>query len=129
MVRNNARWTEEQLDRAISIILRVGVTAAAAVVSAGGIYYLLQHGGEVPQYRQFRGQPPQLRSVRGVIDFAFASHSRGIIELGLLLLIATPIARVVFSVVAFALQRDRIYVAVTLIVLGVLLYNLAGGYR
>ena len=44
-----------------------------------------------------------------------------------MLLIATPIARVLFSVVAFALQRDRTYVVVTLIVLAVLLYSLIRG--
>jgi uncharacterized membrane protein len=47
--------------------------------------------------------------------------------LGLLLLIATPVARVAFSVLAFALQRDRTYIFVTLIVLGMLIYSLTGG--
>jgi len=51
----------------------------------------------------------------------------GLIQLGLLLLLATPVARVAFSVVAFLLQRDRLYVLVTLIVLGILLYSIAGG--
>jgi len=50
-----------------------------------------------------------------------------LIQLGLLLLIATPVARVAFSVVAFAMQRDRLYVAVALIVLAVLMYSLMGG--
>ena len=54
----------------------------------------------------------------------FPWHSRGLIQFGLLLLIAVPVARVAFSVVAFALQRDRTYVVVTLIVLAVLLYGL-----
>ncbi len=124
-----ARWTEQRLDLAISAILRIGVTLAAVVVFAGGVYYLIQHGGEVPNYQHFRGQPPQLRTVSGIIGFALASHSRGIIELGLLLLIATPVARVIFSAIAFALQRDRTYVLITLIVLAVLLFNLMWGYR
>ena len=59
---------------------------------------------------------------------ALALHARAIIQLGLLLLIATPVARVVFSVYAFARQRDWVYVVVTLIVLGVLLYSLLSGY-
>ena len=45
-----------------------------------------------------------------------------------MLLLATPVARVAFSVVAFALQRDRLYVAVTLVVLGILLYSIVGGH-
>lgn len=59
---------------------------------------------------------------------ALSFRSRGVIQLGLLLLIATPVARVVFSVFAFALQQDRTYVIVTLIVLAVLIYSLAGGH-
>jgi uncharacterized membrane protein len=121
--------TDERMDQIISAILRVGVGLAALVVLVGGIYYLAKHGGQLPQYQHFHGQPPQLRTLPGVVDFALSSHSRGIIEVGLLLLIATPIARVLFSVAAFALQRDRTYVAVTLIVLGVLVCDLAGGYR
>ena len=41
-------------------------------------------------------------------------------------MIATPLVRVAFAVVAFALQRDRTYVTVTLIVLSLLLYSLLG---
>jgi len=121
--------TDERMDQIISAILRFGVGLAALVVFAGGIYYLVKHGGQLPQYGHFHGQPPQLRTLPGIFGFAFSSHSSGIIEIGLLLLIATPVARVIFSVVAFSLQRDRTYVAVTLIVLAVLLYNLVGGCR
>jgi uncharacterized membrane protein len=121
--------TDERMDQVISAILRLGVGLAALVVFAGGIYYIAKHGGEIPQYGHFRGEPSQLRTLPAIFGFALSSHSRGIIEIGLLLLIATPVARVIFSVVAFALQRDRTYVVVTLIVLGVLLCNLVGGYR
>ncbi len=48
--------------------------------------------------------------------------------LGLLLLIATPVARVLFSIFAFGLQRDFLYVLFTVVVLLVLLYSLFGGY-
>jgi uncharacterized membrane protein len=49
----------------------------------------------------------------------------GLIQFGLLLLIATPAARVVFSVAGFAIERDWMYVAITLLVLLTLLYSLA----
>jgi uncharacterized membrane protein len=64
----------------------------------------------------------------GIVKDALAFRGRGLIQLGLLLLIATPVARVAFSAVAFAIQRDRLYVAVTLIVLAVLIYSLTGGH-
>ncbi|MGO9690281.1 MAG: DUF1634 domain-containing protein, partial [Syntrophobacteraceae bacterium] len=55
--------------------------------------------------------------------------SRGMIQFGLLVLIATPVMRVFFTVVSFTIQRDRVYVGVTLIVLAVLLFSLSGAGR
>jgi uncharacterized membrane protein len=63
----------------------------------------------------------------GIVKDALAFRGRGLIQLGLLLLIATPLARVAFSVAAFALEGDRLYVVVALIVLAVLICSLVGG--
>jgi uncharacterized membrane protein len=119
--------TDEQMDRIISILLRSGVLISALVVLAGGILYLILHGAALPQYGVFRGEPADLRSLSGIVKDVLAFKSRGIIQFGLLLLVATPVARVAFSILAFALQRDRTYVIITLIVLGILLYSLTGG--
>ncbi|MBV9295185.1 MAG: DUF1634 domain-containing protein, partial [Acidobacteriaceae bacterium] len=75
----------------------------------------------------FRGQPSIDRIVSEIIKGAFAVRARSIIQLGILLLIATPIARVAFSLVGFALGRDRTYVVITAIVLTVLLVSLITG--
>ncbi len=119
--------TDRNMERIVGTMLRWGVVLAAAVVLAGGAIYLVRHGSASPDYRVFRGEPASLRSVPGIVSEALRPGGRGMIQLGLLLLIATPVARVAFSVVAFALQRDRTYVVVTLIVLAALLYGLAGG--
>ena len=126
MSRSNDGWNDKKTDKIIGILLRAGVLASALVVLSGGILYLVRYGFTVPNYEIFRGEPPTWRSVLPIIKSAFSLNPCGIIQLGLLLLIATPIARVIFSVCAFALQRDRIYVFVTLIVLGILLYSLLG---
>ena len=68
-----------------------------------------------------------MRILSGIVKDVLAFKRRGIIQFGLLLLVATPVARVAFSILAFALQRDRTYVIITLIVLGILLYSLTGG--
>ena len=117
-------WTDERVERMIGTLLRWGVIVAAAVVLAGGAMYLVRYGSTIPDYRVFRGEPSNLRDVSGIVTGAVSRHSHGLIQFGLLLLIAVPVARVVFSVVAFALQRDRTYVVVTLVVLAVLLYGL-----
>ncbi len=105
-------------------LLQVGVLLASAVVLAGGALYLHAHAGSVVDYRTFAGEPADLRSVGGLFRLLLAGDPVALIELGVLLLIATPIARVVFAVVGFALERDRLYVAISMIVLAVLMGSL-----
>jgi len=119
---------ELELEQLLGNVLRAGVVLAAAVVLISGILYLVRYGSGPPEYRVFRGEPADLRSLVGVVRDASAQHPRGWIQLGLLLLLATPVARVAFSAFAFAVQRDRTYVVVTLIVLAVLGYSMSGGY-
>jgi uncharacterized membrane protein len=119
-------WTDERLENLLGNILRGGVLVSATVVLAGGILFLARHGTEPPAYHVFHGEPTDLRAVSGILKDAFDVRGRGLIQFGLLLLIATPVARVVFSVVMFLLARDVRYVVFTLIVLAILLYSLAG---
>jgi uncharacterized membrane protein len=113
--------TDERLERMIAALLRAGVILSAVVVLLGGLCYLVRHGSEPADYRTFHGAPAQYRTLSGVVA---QRDCRAVIQLGLLLLIATPIARVAFSLVAFGMERDRIYVVVTTIVLIILLYSL-----
>jgi len=117
-------WSDQRVEAIVGNLLRLGVCLAAGVVLLGGVHYLLHHGSAAPDYHVFRGEPAYLRGLGGIWRDARGLHSRGVIQLGLLLLIATPMARVAFSVFAFLRQRDWMYVVVTLIVLAVLLYSL-----
>jgi uncharacterized membrane protein len=120
------KWTDQKVEDIVAILLRTGVLLSAAVVFCGAVIYLARHGHQAADYRMFRGEPTDLRSISGIIRDAADLSGRGIIQLGLLLLIATPVARVAFAVFGFAAERDRMYVVFTLIVLGVLLYSLIG---
>ncbi len=115
---------DKRVDQIIGTLLRTGVILAAAVVFAGGILYLAQYGADPTHYRAFQGEPFDLRHISAIFGDALALCARGIIQLGLLLLIATPVVRVAFTVFAFAYERDWIYVIVTLVVLTLLLYSL-----
>jgi len=128
MVTKVRGWTDQRTERVIGELLRWGVALSAVVVVVGGAVYLVRHGMQPPSYGVFRGEPSDLRNVEGILGQVRTGRGRGIIQLGLLLLIATPVARVAFSVVAFALERDRLYVAITLIVLAVLTFSLAGSH-
>jgi len=118
-------YDDQRIERLLGELLRYGVLLSAAVVTIGGAVYLHHHGDEAAAYRSFGdGTPPDLRSPRMVISEAVHGRGRALVQLGLLLLIATPVARVAFSALGFARQRDWTYVAMTLFVLVVLLFSL-----
>ncbi|MGH7851514.1 MAG: DUF1634 domain-containing protein [Thermodesulfobacteriota bacterium] len=117
---------DERIDQIIGDLLRIAVILSAVFVITGAVIYLMRHGTEMPDYGVFTGVPKDLRGLREIIEAAWQIRSVGIIQLGLLLLIATPVARVIFSVFAFLIQRDYMYVVFTLIVLSVLLLSLTG---
>ncbi len=119
-------WTDQRMEILIGQLLRAGVMLAAVVVLLGGTVYLVRHGHSTADYGTFRGEPENLRTVGGIMRQALALRGKGIIQLGLLLLIATPVARVAFSIFGFAEEHDRMYVVITVIVLLVLIYSLMG---
>jgi uncharacterized membrane protein len=120
------RWTDQGIENVLGNLLRAGVLLSAFVVSIGAIIYLVRHGHAPVEYQMFRGEPADLREVPGIVRDCLALRGRGIIQFGLLLLIATPVVRVALSILAFAKERDRTYVVFTLIVFSILLYSLLG---
>jgi uncharacterized membrane protein len=120
-------WSEQRVDAAIGALLRGGVLLAAAVVAAGAVLYLTRHGSDPTHYRVFRGEPSDLRDLGLVLEGVRSFAGRATMQLGLLLLIATPIARVALSVVLFIRERDWLYVGVTVLVLALLTYSLLAG--
>jgi uncharacterized membrane protein len=127
MAETREGWTDEQVEKIIGDLLRVGVLLAASVILVGGVLFLARYGGEVARPRTTEDVPEALRSPLGILGAFLARSRRGIIQFGVLLLIATPVARVAFSVFAFLRQHDYLYVFVTLIVLVVLLYSFLSG--
>ena len=119
-------WTDKRIENILGNLLRAGVVFSAVIVFCGAVVYLARHGRAPADYRVFQGEPSELRSVPGIVGDAVDVSGRGIIQLGLLFLIATPVARVIFSIWGFAAERDRIYVVFTVIVLAILVFSLVG---
>lgn len=120
------KWDDLRIEIIIGSLLRSGVMLAGAVVLVGGVLFLARHGLETISYASFQGEPEALKSIAGIMHGAFAFSGPAVIQLGLLLLIATPIARVMFAAGGFAMEGDYLYVVITLIVLAVLLFSLLG---
>jgi len=121
---NSNTLSTQKIDIVVGNLLRAGVALSAAVVFVGGVIYLVRHGAETPNYHIFRGEPADLRALSGIVRDASALRGRGMIQLGLVLLIATPVARVAFLIYAFACQGDRLYAVIASIVLALLVYGL-----
>jgi uncharacterized membrane protein len=113
----------------VSRMLLVGVTLAAGVVLIGGLLYVRHPWVAIPDYSHFSTGGATRTTIAGVIDGLVHLNPKSIIEFGLLLLIATPVARVVFCVIGFARQKDKLYVLISSVVLVILLYSLTKGVR
>lgn len=118
------KWTDHQIETLVGLMLRVGVILAAAVVLTGGVVYLVHTHGPRPDYSRFQGEPAVYSTLHGAATGITTGDPRSIIMLGLLILIATPVARVAMCIVGFLFERDRLYVAVSTTVLLILLYSL-----
>lgn len=104
-------------------LLQVGVLLSSLVMVIGGALYMRAHHGETPNYRVFSSEPLRLRHFGGVLEGIKTGDPAAIIQLAVLLLIATPVARVLFALIAFLIERDRLFVLISTIVLAVLLWG------
>jgi uncharacterized membrane protein len=118
---------DNEMELNIGLLLRTGLFISAFIVLFGGIIYLTEKGALKPDYKKFVGEPQNLKVIKFVIADALKLNSSSIMQMGILLLIATPIARVMYSIAEFAKQRDYLYVCITVIVLAIIAYSLFGG--
>lgn len=123
----DGQWSDHAVEQLVGRLLQVGVLVAAVVVAIGGAMLLARYGRDRADFSTFDGESSTLRSLGSIVRLALAGDSRAIVQLGLVLLIATPVARVAFTLVAFILQRDRVYVLLTSFVLVLLAYGLIWG--
>ncbi len=118
------QYTDRNIETAMGNLLRYGVLLSACIVVLGGIIYLLRHGHEQPNFRTFSGEPKQFTNLSMILDYAIRGSGRAIIQIGVLVLIATPIARIIFSIIGFIKEKDVLYTGITLFVLGVIIASL-----
>ncbi|MDE1177370.1 MAG: DUF1634 domain-containing protein [Edaphobacter sp.] len=118
------------LESLISATLRIGITGAAILGVIGGAWYLGAYGSHSVSFATFRGTSSAFLSpveiVREIVSpYAQPAGKRelAVVQLGILLLLATPVMRVALSVVGFALERDKTYVVITSVVLMTLLIS------
>jgi uncharacterized membrane protein len=117
----------EQMDQLIGRLLQFGVLAAAIVVLTGGLALLARHGSAPAAFQTFSGEKDGFTNLGAIFRGVLAGDPRAITQFGLVLLIATPLARVALTLGSFIHQKDKLYIGITALVLGVLLYGLLWG--
>ena len=117
-------WSDTEVEQRMGRVLQTGVAIAALVVLAGGVLHLVHEGKTAPDYKNFHDVVPWLKSASGIVGAVIDGRGRALIQLGILLMIATPVMRVVFAVYAFARQKDWLYTGVSCFVLALLAYSL-----
>lgn len=122
------RFKDKDMQEVIGWVLRAGVFISMIVVFIGGVIYLYRHGQSVPNYHEFKGVPDFVHSPAGIIDGILTLRGRAIIQFGIILLIATPIVRVIFSAIGFMMEKDYLYTGITLIVLFIIAISAFSGY-
>lgn len=126
-------WAERDMELFLGRLLRYGVILSCAITLIGGALYLIQQGSQMPDYspvpddQPFEGTAAYLRELSTILPRILALDGAAIIQLGVCVLIATPILRVAVSVIAFLIEKDYLYVVITLIVLAIIIANMLLG--
>jgi uncharacterized membrane protein len=121
-------FKDKDMQAIIGWILRIGVSASMIIVFIGGVFFVYRHGHSIPDYRDFKGVPYFIHNTGGILEGVRNLKGQAIIQLGIILLIATPVIRVAFSAVGFIIEKDYLYTAISVIVLLIILASMVSGY-
>ena len=113
---------ESRVERILARVLATGVVISAAFIAFGFLASFV-----VGWTGSLLGAPTVARDTTdfsGLATRLLQLQPLALVQAGLVVLVATPVFRVVVSVVAFWRQHDRLYVGITLLVLFLLLVSL-----
>jgi len=118
------------MEESISIVLRVGVTIAGAVILLGVILSFIPaldkgSGVDIDELLDTGGTTVDV-TPRTILDGIADFDPIAIIQVGLLILLLTPIVRVAMTLWLFMRDSDTIFIGITAVVLVVLLLGFAG---
>lgn len=125
----NKKLTDYDVEQLIGQVLRYGVLVSGIVAIIGGVLYLFQHGSGIPHYTTFSGEPASYTTLTGIFEGLKRGSATEIIQLGVVVMIATPILRIIFSLLSFIVERDKLYIFITLLVLAIITFSIFGGLK
>ena len=119
----------DTMNAVLSAVLRYGVILSAAITMLGTALALERYGlSSASQFVTYLPNQvphePFSTSLGAMFSGVLAFDPFSIIELGVVALMATPVARVLISIFLFAAEKDRLYVYITAVVLTLLLFSM-----
>ncbi|WP_035645172.1 DUF1634 domain-containing protein [Flavobacterium resistens] len=123
------KFGEKDFQAIVGNLLRYGVWISLSVAFIGGIVYLMHHGNDIEDYSVFKENDRNIFEViadvyRGVIQ----GNGEFLIFFGIILLFLTPVFRVLLSLFSFLIERDYLYVVITLIVILIIITSISFGF-
>ena len=122
------KFKDTDMQSLLGHVLRAGTVISITIVFFGGILYLYRHGHSIANYKDFKGTPDFVHQAASLFSGAFSLKGQAIIQLGIILLIATPIVRVTFSAIGFVFEKDYLYVGISLLVLLIIFISTLSGH-
>ena len=100
------------------------IFVSSLLVLIGGTLYLIHHGHDTVSFQKFQGEPVTYTSFMGICKAALSLSARGLIELGLLFMVMGQAIRVLLTLILFALEKDKIFILISLFILIIMIYSL-----
>ncbi|MFD2939415.1 DUF1634 domain-containing protein [Flavobacterium notoginsengisoli] len=123
------KFGEKDFQTIIGNLLRYGVWISLSVAFIGGIVYLMNHGSQIEDYSVFKENDRNIFEViAAVYNGAISGDGSSLIFTGIILLFLTPVLRVLLSLFSFLLEKDYLYVGITLIVIVIIIISISFGF-
>ncbi|WP_231459154.1 MULTISPECIES: DUF1634 domain-containing protein [unclassified Pedobacter] len=118
---------EKDIQVILGTLLRAGVIISMTIVLIGGFIFLVHNKGAVTDYKVFTPELSKFSSIAEIFEGLLTFKGDAIVQFGVLMLIFTPIARIVFAIFSFLLEKDYLYVLIGFIILAIIAISLSGG--
>ncbi|MEN2488226.1 DUF1634 domain-containing protein [Flavobacterium sp. B11] len=123
------KFGEKDFQTIIGNLLRYGVWISLSVAFIGGIVYLLHNGNQIEDYSVFKENDRNIFEVIAAIyNGAIQGNGESLIFTGIIFLFMTPVLRVLLSLFSFLLEKDYLYVGITLIVIMIIIISISFGF-
>lgn len=128
-VMQHEKFGEKDFQTIIGNLLRYGVWISLSVAFLGGIVYLMHHGNEIEDYSVFKENDRNIFEVIATVyNGAISGNGAYLIFVGIILLFLTPVFRVLLSLFSFIIEKDYLYVVITLIVILIIITSISFGF-